>query len=184
MKRQKSGLAALACGAVLLCAAQAGASTAPGTFNQAGNILIADQFNNRVIEIDRKGDIVWSWGLGPHDFSANSPLGVNDAERVGADTLMAATGIPPKVDPYCKKGCPDNRVLLVDPSGTIVWQYGQFGVSGSGNDQLNAPVQADLDIKEDCVHHRPEQPACYRSGPEEKHFVAVWNHGSCGLGIR
>lgn len=114
----------------------------PGTFNQPGNILIADQFNNRVIEITRRGDIVWSWGLGQHDFSANSALGVNDAQRVGRDTLMAATGIPPKVDPYCKKGCPDNRVLLVDARGAIVWQYGKFGVTGSGHDELNAPVQA------------------------------------------
>jgi hypothetical protein len=142
MTVQKSVLAALGCGAVLLCTVSAGAWTAPGTFNQPGNILIADQFNNRVIEIDRAGDIVWSWGLGPHDFSANSPLGVNDSERVGNDTLMAATGIPPRVDPYCKKGCPDNRVLLVDPSGNIVWQYGQFGVTGSGPNELNAPVQA------------------------------------------
>jgi hypothetical protein len=118
------------------------AGTIPGTFNQAGNILIADQFNNRVIEIDKKGEIVWSWGLGPHDFSANSALGVNDAERVGNDTLMAATGIPAKVDPFCKKGCADNRVMLVDPEGNIVWQYGQFGVSGSGANELNAPVQA------------------------------------------
>ena len=142
MTVQKSVLAALGCAAILLCTVSAGAWTAPGTFNQPGNILIADQFNNRVIEIDRAGDIVWSWGLGPHDFSANSPLGVNDSERVGNDTLMAATGIPPKVDPYCKKGCPDNRVLLVDPGGNIVWQYGQFGVTGSGPDELNAPVQA------------------------------------------
>lgn len=135
-------IAAAVCGAALSQAPMSDAGTVPGTFNLPGNILIADQFNNRVIEIDRKGQIVWSWGLGPHDFSANSPLGVNDTERVGNDTLMAATGIPPKVDPYCKKGCPDNRVLLVDADGNIVWQYGQFGVSGSGNDELNAPVQA------------------------------------------
>ena len=95
-------------------------------FNDAGNILIADQFNNRVIEIDKKGQIVWSWGLGPHDFSSSSPLGVNDAERVGRDTLMAATGIPSGVDPYCKKGCNDSRVLLVDPNGNIAWQYGNW----------------------------------------------------------
>jgi hypothetical protein len=129
-------------GIILWCGGPACAWMPPGTFNQTGNILIADQFNNRVIETDRKGTIVWSWGLGPHDFSANSPLGVNDSERVGNDTLMSATGIPPKVDPYCKKGCPDNRVLLVDPSGNIVWQYGQFGVTGSGPDELNAPVQS------------------------------------------
>ncbi len=35
----------------------------------------------------------------------------------------------------------DNRVLLVDPFGNIVWQYGRFGQSGSGPDLLNTPVQ-------------------------------------------
>lgn len=141
--REWKVLAAAFAGGLMLHAPLANAApVVPGTFNQPGNILIADQFNNRVIEIDRQGTIVWSWGLGPHDFSASSALGVNDAQRVGTDTLMAATGIPPKVDPYCKKGCPDNRVLLVDPAGNIVWQYGQFGVTGSGPDELNAPVQA------------------------------------------
>lgn len=118
------------------------AAPAPATFNEAGNVLIADQFNNRVIEVDKSGNIVWSWGLGPHDFSANSALGVNDAERVGKDTLMAATGIPPHVDKFCRKGCADNRVMLVNASGKIVWQYGQFGVTGAGANQLNAPVQS------------------------------------------
>jgi hypothetical protein len=142
MNMQKIAAFAVTLGAFGSLAAPALAWTVPGTFNQPGNILIADQFNNRVIEIDKKGEIVWSWGLGPHDFSANSALGVNDTERVGQDTLMAATGIPPKVDPFCKKGCPDNRVMLVDPGGNIVWQYGQFGVSGSGPNELDAPVQA------------------------------------------
>ena len=36
-------------------------------FNKAGHILIADQFNNRVIE-DPAGNIVWSFGLGPMIF--------------------------------------------------------------------------------------------------------------------
>jgi hypothetical protein len=111
-------------------------------FNHPGNVLIADQFNNRVIETDRKGNIVWSWGLGPNDFSPNSPLGVNDAERVGNDTLMAATGIPAGADPNCSAGCPDDRVILVDQQGNIMWQYGQFGVDGSGYNELSFPVQA------------------------------------------
>jgi hypothetical protein len=113
-----------------------------GTFNKRGNVLIADQFNNRVIEISKKGKIVWSFGLGPTDFSSNSILGVNDAERVGEDTLMAGTGIPPGVDPHCNNGCADNRVILVDPNGKIIWQYGQFGITGSTPNELNAPVQA------------------------------------------
>jgi hypothetical protein len=114
-------------------------------FNRPGNVLIADQFNNRVIEVDRSGHIVWQFGLGPADFSPASVLGVNDAQRVGALTLMAGTGTPggqPEA-PDCTNpsGCPDNRVLLVDRDGEIVWQYGQFGVTGSGPDQLNVPVQ-------------------------------------------
>jgi hypothetical protein len=40
-------------------------------------------------------------------------------------------------------GCPDNRVILVNSDGGIVWQYGQNGsVAGSGADQLNVPVAA------------------------------------------
>jgi hypothetical protein len=110
-------------------------------FNKAGNILIADQFNNRVVEINPNGDIVWSFGLGPNDFSARSPIGVNDALRVGALTLMAGTGTPAGVIPQAPDGAADNRVMLVNPAGQIVWQYGQFGQSGSGPNLLNTPVQ-------------------------------------------
>jgi hypothetical protein len=114
-------------------------------FNEPGNYLIADQFNNRVIEVDRSGNIVWQFGRGPTDFSPESIIGTNDAQRVGELTLMAGTGTPggqPEA-PNCTNpnGCPDNRVLLVDRAGRIVWQYGQFGVGGAGPDQLNTPVQ-------------------------------------------
>jgi outer membrane protein assembly factor BamB len=110
-------------------------------FNERGNILIADQFNNRTIEISPSGNIVWSFGLGPNDFSARSIIGVNDVQRVGPFTLMAGTGTPAGVVPQAPGGAPDNRVLLVDPFGKIVWQYGQFGQTGSGPNLLNTPVQ-------------------------------------------
>jgi len=32
-------------------------------------------------------------------------------------------------------------VLLVDRSGHIVWQYGRFGVTGAGTNELSSPVQ-------------------------------------------
>jgi len=111
-------------------------------FNQTGNILIADQFNNRVIEIDPSGKIIWSFGHGPDDFSAKSIIGVNDAQRVGDYTLMAGTGTPAGVIPQAPDGVADNRVMLVDPFGNIVWQYGKFGQTGSGPDLLNTPVQS------------------------------------------
>jgi hypothetical protein len=112
-----------------------------GYFNRPGNVLIADQFNNRVIEVNRAGDIVWSFGLGPNDFTDKSVIGVNDAQRVGELTLMAGTGTPPGVIPQSPGGAPDNRVMLVNRNGKIVWQYGQFGQTGSGPNLLNAPVQ-------------------------------------------
>ena len=113
----------------------------PGRFNQRGNLLIADQFNNRVIEVDPTGRIIWSFGLGPTDFSDKSIIGVNDAQRVGQLTLMAGTGTPPGVIPQSPGGAVDNRVILVDSEGRIVWQYGQFGLTGSGRNLLSAPVQ-------------------------------------------
>src|SRR5581483_1633279 len=97
---------------------------------------------NRVVEIDRSHRIVWQFGLGPSDFSARSIIGVNDAQRVGTLTLMAGTGDPPGVVAACPTGCADNRVLLVDAAGRIVWQYGKFGVSGAGPNELNTPVQS------------------------------------------
>src|ERR1700740_3182571 len=114
-------------------------------FNRKGNILIADQFNNRVIEVDPEGNIVWQFGKGPADFSPDSIIGVNEEQRVGTLTLMAGTGTPggqPEA-PNCTNtaGCPDNRVLLVNSQGHIVWQYGQFGPGGNGPGQLNTPVQ-------------------------------------------
>ena len=110
-------------------------------FNQPGNILISDQFNNRVIEVSPAGKIVWSFGLGPNDFTGRSPIGVNDAQRIGPYTLIAGTGTPPGVIPESPGGAADNRVFMVNEQGRIVWQYGQFGQTGSGPDLLSAPVQ-------------------------------------------
>jgi hypothetical protein len=110
-------------------------------FNEPGNILMADQFNNRVIETGPDGSIVWQFGHGPMDFSGKSPVGVNDAQRVGPFTLIAGTGTPPGVVPFATNGVPDNRVMLVDPFGNIIWQYGKFGQTGNGFDLLNTPVQ-------------------------------------------
>jgi hypothetical protein len=111
-------------------------------FNTPGNILISDQYNNRVIEVNPTNHrIVWhfgnqSWIAGPH-----SVVGVNDSQRVGFFTLVAGTGVPAGAEPNCPNGCADNRVMLIDPAGQIIWQYGQAGVTGSGPNQLNTPVQ-------------------------------------------
>jgi outer membrane protein assembly factor BamB len=126
--------------------ASATASNPAAGFNQPGDILISDQFNNRVIEINRDHQIVWSFGNGSIKPGAHSIVGVNDVERVGRLTLVAGTGAPPEpsaTEPGCEKtGCADNRVILVNREGSIVWQYGKGGVTGSGPNELNTPVFA------------------------------------------
>jgi hypothetical protein len=127
-------MAACALAAYAACATQAFANP---LFNQPGNILISDQFNNRVIEVTRAGKIVWSFGSGgPNQCTAGAGtiIAPNDVERLANGlTLIAGTGTGT---------CPDNRVIVVNEAGTIVYQYGQAGVAGSGANELNVPVFA------------------------------------------
>jgi hypothetical protein len=107
-------------------------------FNKTGNILISDQFNNRVIEVDpHNKKIVYSFGSNKPKLCNPGPgaiIAPNDVERLANGlTLMAGTGT---------SSCPDNRVIVVDPDGNIVFQYGQAGVAGSGPNELNTPVFA------------------------------------------
>jgi len=112
-------------------------------FNKCGNILISDNYNNRIIECDPKeGTIVWQYGLGPTNFTRHSIIGPNDSQRVGTYTLMVGTGIPPDTISDASGGIVDNRILLVNRHKEIVWQYGHFGKTGSSCDLLNVPTQA------------------------------------------
>jgi hypothetical protein len=127
-------------GLTLLAANQAGATS---VFNQQGNILISDQFNNRVIEVDPvTKNIIWQFGNGSSVAGPHSVVAPNDAQRVGDLTLIAGTGAPAGSEPTCVNACLDNRVIVVNQAGQIVWQYGRAGVSGSGYNELNTPVQA------------------------------------------
>jgi urease accessory protein UreE len=144
-KPQVVGLATLAIGIAAVPASAVAVGNADPGFNAPGNVLIADQFNNRVIEINREHQIVWSFGDGSHFAGPTSIVAPNDAERVnGGLTLIAGTGAPPApsaTEPDCMtNGCADNRVILVDQAGHIVWQYGDAGVTGDGPNQLNTPV--------------------------------------------
>jgi PQQ-like domain len=119
------------------------ASAATPAFNHKGNVLIADQFNNRVIEVATNGHIVWHFGTGSNTAGAKSVVAPNDAQRIpGGRTLIAGTGAPPGVAGYPAGGAPDSRVLIVNQAGKIVWQYGKAGVPGTGKNRLDTPVQA------------------------------------------
>jgi hypothetical protein len=132
-------LSAAVAAVVLACTV---AATAGDYYNKRGNILIADQFNNRVLEVNpQTNEIIWSFGDGSSTAGPTSVVAPNDFQRVGGLSLVAGTGAPPGSEPSCPNGCADNRVMLIDKSGHIVWQYGQAGVTGSGHNQLNTPVQ-------------------------------------------
>ena len=134
--------------ATAFCALRRTSPVLANDFNDADNILIADQFNNRVIEIERSTHaIVWQFGNGSDKPGAHSIVGVNDAERFGPFTLLSGTGTPASNPPLpgCSdpiNGCPDNRVFVVDHEGQIIWQYGKAGVAGSGLGMLNTPVHS------------------------------------------
>ena len=140
-----------AAGGCLDAGAEAGgANTVKPDSGVGGNVLIADQYNNRVIEVTRQGDIVWSFGDGSSVAGPTSIVAPNDAERLpNGETLLAGTGAEEGAEPGCPSGgggCPDNRVLIVDDAtGAIVWQYGaDAGGAGSGPDQLSLPAAAVL----------------------------------------
>ena len=134
----------------LVAALYLSATSATAVAAGQANILIADQFNNRVIEVDpQTHKVLWHFGNGSDLPGPHSVVGVNDAERFGPYTLISGTGTPPSNPPLpgCSTpatGCPDNRVFIVDQAGSIVWQYGKAGVTGAGRDELNTPVQAEF----------------------------------------
>ena len=137
-----SQMKTLAASALLVVASALAVHAQGNEFNTRGNILISDQYNNRVLEVNPTNHrVVWHFGNGSSVAGPHSVVGVNDAQRVGPFTLVAGTGVPAGAEPTCPNGCNDNRVMLVDPAGQILWQYGKAGVAGSGPNQLNTPVQ-------------------------------------------
>ena len=131
--------------AVFLPVYAGGSSQSSDRFNMPGNLLITDQYNNRVIEVNpQTKHIVWSFGSGNGMLCNPGPgavIGPNDAERLSDGlTLISGTGIGPGIPGTV--ACVDNRVIIVNQSGQIVWQYGEAGQTGNGTDLLNVPVFA------------------------------------------
>lgn len=162
-------------------AVSASADSVSEDFNRPGNILIADQFNNRVIEINPQTHaIVWQFGDGSVIPGPNSVVGTNDAERIGVVTLISGTGIPPNTVPQCTNpnGCADNRVFIVGPSGKILWQYGEAGVTGSGPNELNTPVQATFRPN---FHILITDQGNQRVIEVNREHEIVWQYGTTGV---
>jgi hypothetical protein len=140
-----------------------------GQFNNRHDILISDQFNNRVIEVDRSGKIVWSFGDGSPNPGPTSVGAPNDAERVGDNTLISGTGT---------SAVGDNRVILVDRHGKIVWQYGESGVAGTAENQLSAPVCAVALPNDDILI---TDQGNQRIIEVNEHHHVVWQYGQTGV---
>jgi hypothetical protein len=72
-------------------------------FNEKGNIVIADQFNNRVVEIDPETHkVVWQFGDGADKPGPNSIVGTNDAERVGEFPAPASRAVSLRLFPAAR----------------------------------------------------------------------------------
>jgi hypothetical protein len=152
---------------------------AAATFNTPGNVLIADQFNNRVIELSRAGFVVWHFGTGSFVAGPHTVVAPNDAQRVpGWRTLIAGTGAPPGAPGYPAGGAVDSRVLLVNRAGTIVWQYGKAGVNGTGANRLNTPVQATWLPNHDVLITDQGNDRVIMVTPAKK---IVWQYGKTGV---
>jgi hypothetical protein len=82
------------------------------------NVLIVDKNNNRVIEVDRNKNIVWSYG-GAEGFGDNELNKPNSAVVLSNGNVLIADGM-------------NNRVIEVNKDKDVIWQYGCFEVNTAG----------------------------------------------------
>jgi hypothetical protein len=96
-----------------------------------GPILVADRGNNRLIEVDPQGHIVW-------EFPRPGDLAAGETFRVPDDAFFTPEGkqiVATQEDDFV--------VTLIDVAAhKIVWRYGTPGSSGAGANQLWNPDDA------------------------------------------
>ncbi len=136
-----------------------------------GHVLIADESNNRVIEITAGGSIVKTFTIGgalsgaafasrlPNGHTLISDSGNNRIVEVdNSDHIVwqyvTNNGANSNPNPSPTRGIRlhngntlisdqfNNRVIEVSPAGNIVFQQGQTNVGGNGFNQLNGPYDA------------------------------------------
>ncbi|HTY47733.1 MAG TPA: hypothetical protein VMB46_08745 [Methanomassiliicoccales archaeon] len=152
----------------LAAPAAAAAISKPG-FNLPGNVLVTDQFNNRVIEINHAGRIAWQYSAGINlaAFASRLPNGntlITDSgnarifevtpQRNVAFTYFTNTSENSNPNPLPTNAVRlrdggtmiadqfNHRVFKIDANKDIVWQYGMTNVVGNTPGLLNAPYTA------------------------------------------
>jgi len=92
-----------------------------------GNTLITDSNNNRIIEVTRHGEVVFS-------YSTLDPNGNPNPQPTRAVRLRS--GLTLISDQF------NDRVIAVTREGQIVFTQGMLNVAGNGFNQLNGPYDA------------------------------------------
>jgi len=123
----RRGVLVCAFPAALLCAAGAVAAG----FNERGNIVIADQFDNRVIEIDPHTQaVLWQFGNGSDKPGRHSVVGTNDAEADQLNNTNSAELLQNGHVLIADEN--NNRVIEVTTAKQLVRQFTARGtVSGA-----------------------------------------------------
>jgi hypothetical protein len=83
------------------------------------------------------------------------------------------------------QGCPDNRVMLVNKGGSIVWQYGDAGVTGPGFNQLDTPVHSVIFLgfqRRIGPHVMITDQGNQRVIVVDRRHRIVWQYGTTGVG--
>jgi hypothetical protein len=94
--------------------------------------------DNRVFIVNRDGQILWKYGKagvagsGPDEL--NTPV-----QALFTSSFMGHLGFYVLI---ADQG--NQRILVVNGSGHIVWQYGTTGVTGTGPNQLNSPNSGEI----------------------------------------
>jgi hypothetical protein len=134
-----------------------------------GNILIADENNNRVIEINRSKQIVFQYKdqLLFAAFASRLPNGDTLITDSGHARIVEINAHKQIVFEYFTNTQPgsnlaplptnavrlkngdtsiadqfNNRMLIINPQKQIVFQYGMLNTAGNGPNQLNGPYTA------------------------------------------
>nr|MDO8117885.1 aryl-sulfate sulfotransferase [Candidatus Sigynarchaeota archaeon] len=92
-----------------------------------GNWLITDTMNDRVVEIDDAGNVVWKWLVWDYFQKKDAREGrshVNDADRLpNGNTLVSLRNL--------------DTVVEINPGGDIIWSFGRLGMFGNLSEPHN-----------------------------------------------